>query len=98
GCRAHGPREPEAARLAQSPLQARHGAELAEQADFADGDGPRTHGPVAQRRRERKRDGEVEPGLVGRQPAGEVRVYVVAREPDPRPTAEDGDEEREPAL
>src|SRR5436190_211406 len=85
--------EPEPGRLAEAPLQAGDRSELAEQPDLADRHGSGCDGSVAERRGERERERQVEPRLVDRQPAGQVDVDVVAREPDPRFPSEDGDEQ-----
>src|SRR3954447_15924575 len=87
--------EPEPLRLAQPAIQARHPAQLAEQPDLADHDGPGDHGPVAQGRGEGEGDGQVEAGLADREPTGEVGVDVMTAEADPRTTAEHGDEQPE---
>src|SRR6188768_3141840 len=49
-------REPEPRGLAQPPVEAPDRAQLAQQADLADGDRARDHRTVAERRRERKRE------------------------------------------
>ena len=90
------PDEPEPGGLAQAALEPGHAAQLAEQPDLADRDGPGADRPVAQRRGQRQGQRQVEAGLLEAQPAGEVGVHVMAAETDPGPAAEDRDEQREP--
>jgi hypothetical protein len=71
--------EPEPRAPRAGALEPDDGAQLAEQADLADGDVPRGIGPVALSDEARaKRERQVEAGLGDRRPAGEVRVDVVA--------------------
>ena len=85
GARHDRPSESEPGCLAQAPLEARYGPQLAEQPDLADRDGPIPDRPVAERRAEGERDRQVEPRFADRQSAGEVDVDVVTGEPDARP-------------
>ena len=90
------PPEPEAGRLAQATFEPDDGAQLAEQADLADGDRAARDRPVARRRGEGERQRQVEGGLDDRQAAGQVGVDVVRAERDAGPPAEDRDEQAEP--
>ena len=64
--------EPQPGRLAQPPLQPGDRTELAEQPDLADRHRPRVDRPVAERRGEGERDGQIEARLGDAQAAGEV--------------------------
>ena len=88
-------RKPEPSRFTKPPLEAGHRTQLPEEADLADGDGPGHERPVAERRRERQRDRQVETRLADGQAAGEVGVHVVAPA-DPGPPAEHGHEQAQP--
>ena len=90
------PPEPEPSRLAQAAFETDDRAQLAEQPDLADRHGPRRDRPVARRGGQGEGDRKVERRLGDRQPAGQVRVDVVAAEGDPGPPAEDRDEQAEP--
>ena len=86
------PLEPEARGLEQPALGAHRGAEPPGEGDLAGHDGRRTHGSLAEARRERHRDREVGRRLVDPQAAGDVHVHVVARQVQPGVAGEDGDE------
>ena len=80
------PREPEPCGLAQPPVEAADRAQLAQQPDLADRD--RAVDRAGRSRSDEasaSASGRSSPGSLDRQPAGEVRVHVVAGQADARP-------------
>ena len=96
GTRHDRPREPQPRGFAQPPIEPADRPQLTEQAHLADRDGARDDRPVAEGRGEREGERQVEARLGDRQPAGEVRVDVVAAEAGPGAAAQHRDQQRQP--